>query len=293
MNDRWRSILLTLSLGLAAGLAARLAAAEAATEAAGPAIAPTEGAIKLFNGRDLEGLYTYFRDTKYEDPNKIVTVHDGLLHIAGDGMGGVSTRHAYRDYHMICEFRWGERAWGNRADRAKDSGVLVHAQGPEGAYGGIWMESIEAQIIQGGTGDFIVVRGNGQVQPQLTAEVAKDRDGEYVWRAGGEKRVFTSGRVNWFGRDPDWKDAIDFRGKNDVESPGDQWTRMEVICRGDRITVLVNGVKVNEAFDVHPAEGKLTIQSELAEIFVRRWELWPLDKAPADPPPGGGKPGSR
>lgn len=288
INDRWRCFLLTLFLLLAAGLAAPLAA----SEAAGSAIAPTEGVIKLFNGRDLEGLYTYFRDTKYEDPKKVVTVHDGLLHITGDGLGGVSTRDAYRDYHMICESRWGERAWGGRADRAKDSGVLVHAQGPEGAYAGIWMESIEAQIIQGGTGDFIVVRGNGQVQPQLTAEVTKDRDGEYVWRAGGEKKVFTSGRVNWVGRDPDWKDAIDFRGKNDVESPGNQWTRMEVICRGDRITVLVNCVKVNEAFDVHPSEGKLTIQSELAEILVRRWELWPLGKAPADPPPGGGKPGN-
>jgi len=278
MNSRARSFRLALSLGLAAVVAAQLAAAEAPNR---PPITPTDGVIKLFNGQNLDGLYTYFRDTEYEDPRRVVTVRDGLLHITGDGVGGVSTRNEYRDYHMICEFRWGERTWGNRVDRAKDSGVLVHCQGPEGGYGGIWMESIEAQIIQGGTGDFIVVRGNGQVQPTLTAEITKDRDGEAVWHAGGEKKVFTSGRVNWFGRDPDWKDAIGFRGKDDVESPGDQWTRMDVICRGDRVTILVNGVKVNEGFDVHPSAGKLTIQSELAEIFFRRWELWPLDKAPA------------
>ncbi len=273
-----RSFRLALSLGLAAVLAAQLAAEEAPNR---PPVTPTDGVIKLFNGQNLDGLYTYFRDTKLEDPRQVVTVHDGLLHISGDGMGGVSTRNEYRDYHLICEFRWGPRTWGGRVDRAKDSGVLVHCQGPEGGYGDIWMESIEAQIIQGGTGDILVVRGKGDVKPTLTAEVTKDRDGETVWQAGGEKKVFTSGRVNWFGRDPDWNDVVGFRGKNDVESPGDQWTRMDVICRGDRITILVNGVKVNEGFDVHPSAGKLTIQSELAEIFVRRWELWPLDKAPA------------
>lgn len=278
MSCRVRLFSRALFLGLAAGCTALLAAEEAPTRVP---ITPTDGAIKLFNGRNLDGLYTYFRDTKFEDPRRVVTVHDGLLHITGDGVGGVSTCNEYRDYHMICEFRWGPRTWGGRVDRAKDSGVLVHCQGPEGAYGGIWMESIEAQIIQGGTGDFIVVSGKGDVKPTLTAEITKDRDGESVWHAGGEKQVFTSGRVNWCGRDPDWKDVIGFRGKDDVESPGEEWTRMDVICRGDRITILVNGVKVNEGFDVHPSSGKLTIQSEMAEIFVRRWELWPLDKAPA------------
>ena len=27
------------------------------------------------------------------------------------------------------------------------------------------------------------------------------------WHKGGEKRVFNKGRVNWYGRDPDWKDV--------------------------------------------------------------------------------------
>lgn len=279
MPLRVRSFRLAMSFGFAVLFAAWLTAAETPAR---PPIAPTDGVIKLFNGQDLDGLYTYFRDTKFEDPRKVVTVHDGLLHISGDGLGGVSTRNEYRDYHMLCEFRWGPRTWGARVDRAKDSGVLVHCHGPEGGYGGIWMESIEAQIIEGGVGDILVVRasGKGESPLSLTAEVTKDRDGETVWQAGGEKKVFQSGRINWFGRDPDWKDVRGFRGKKDVESPGDQWTRMDVICRGDRITILVNGVKVNEGFDVRPSAGKLTIQSEMAEIFVRRWELWPLDKAP-------------
>ncbi len=43
---------------------------------------------------------------------------------------------------------------------------------------------------------------------------------------------------------------------------------------------VVNGVVVNEAFDVHPNEGKITLQTEMAEVYVRQWELWPLGKAP-------------
>src|SRR5690606_38183901 len=109
--------------------------------------------------------------------------------------------------------------------------------GPDGGYNGIWLCSIEAQIIEGGCGDFIVVAGkleDGSPAPlSITAHVVQDRDGEYVWSREGQPRTFTSGRVNWFGRDPDWKDELGFRGKQDVEKPDGEWNRMEVICDGD------------------------------------------------------------
>ena len=53
---------------------------------------------------------------------------------------------------------------------------------------------------------------------------------------------------------------------------------MEVICDGDRITNIVNGVVVNEAYDVVPQAGKIIIQTELAEIYFRKIELQPLEK---------------
>jgi hypothetical protein len=110
--------------------------------------------------------------------------------------------------------------------------------------------------------------------------VVQDRDKKWVWHKGGEKREFRKGRVNWFGRDPDWKDERGFRGKHDVESADGQWTRMDVICDGGTITNVVNGVVVNRAFDVQPSSGKIQFQTELAEIFFRKIELWPLGKAP-------------
>ena len=146
------------------------------------------------------------------------------------------------------------------------------------------MACIEAQIIEGGVGDVLVVPGKddeGKPIPlSLTAKVIKDRDGEKVWDADGEPQIFTRGRINWWGRDPDWKDELGIRGPDDKDSPVGEWTRMDVICENDQITVIVNGTVVNRGYDAVPQAGKLTIQTELAEIFVRRWELWPLGKAP-------------
>lgn len=251
------------------------------------AIRPVDGPIKLFNGRNLEGFYTWIRDVTYSDPNKVFTVEDGMIHISGNGYGGLITNEAYRDYHLILEFKWGEKTWGNRVDRARDSGLLVHCWGPNGGYGNTWMASIEAQIIEGGVGDILVLSGihpdTGQALPTLlTAEITKDRDGEKVWKKGGERTTISSGRINWFGRDEDWADKVGFRGRDDVESLFGQWTRMEVIAEGGHLLYKVNGVVVNEAFDAKPDFGRLLLQTEQAEMFVRRFELWPIGKAPED-----------
>lgn len=249
------------------------------------AIRPQGEPIKLFNGKDLDGFYTYLEDTGHQDPRQVFTVKDDMIHISGDGYGGLITEQEYRDYHLIIEFKWGERTWGGRQDRARDSGVLVHCYGSDGGFGGRWMASVEAQIIEGGVGDILVLSGEdsqtGQTLPvSLTAEISTDRDGEKVWQKGGERVTLSRGRINWWGRDEDWADKIGFRGKRDVESPFGQWTRMEIICEGDHLLYKVNGVTVNEAFDVQPSQGKILLQTELAEMFVRRYELWPLGKAP-------------
>ncbi|MBQ16823.1 MAG: hypothetical protein CMJ65_06820 [Planctomycetaceae bacterium] len=248
------------------------------------AIAPSDGPLKLFNGKDLAGLKTWLRDTREKDPRGVFSVKNGMLHISGNGLGYLRTASDYRDYHLVVEFKWGPRTWGNRKDRSRDSGVLVHAAGPDGSGGGTWMASIESQIIEGGCGDFIVIGGkyaNGKPVPtRITCEVTKDRDGEAVWKKGDPRKQFRSGRVNWFGRDPDWKDILGFRGKRDVENVYGKWNRMEVTCRGDTIQVRINGILVNEAHQVFPRSGKILIQTEMAEMFVRRWELWPLDKIP-------------
>jgi hypothetical protein len=245
--------------------------------------------IHLFDGKTLDGFYAWVVDSHREDPLRVFTVVDQVdgapaIRASGEKWGGLTTRESYRDYHLIVEFRWGLLTWGQRKNAARDSGVLVHGQGADGSTGrdfnGPWMRSIEAQVIEGGVGDIILVAGfeadGTRITPSLMARAGKDRDGEPVFDPNGELREFQSGRINWYGRDPDWQDRLGFRGKDDVESPYGQWTRLEVVAQGDRITNIVNGKVVNEGARSSLTEGKILIQSEGAEIFFRRIDLEPL-----------------
>ncbi len=262
--------------------AALVAGAESGAAAEKTPVAVKE-VVRLFDGKAMALVHTTLKDTKGEDPRKVFTVHDGMLHISGDGFGGVMTNEAYRDYHAVLEFKWGPRTWGERKDTAKDSGLMFHLTGPEDAFGGIWPEGFQAQMINGGTGDLFVVKQQGPVAVSLQSE-SENRGGKWYWKKGAPARQVTKGGVFWPDKDPDWKNVAKFRGKNDVESPDGEWTRLEVICEGDRVTIKVNGVLVNEASSLKPAGGKLLVQCEGAELFVRKWELWPLGKAPEMPP---------
>jgi hypothetical protein len=247
----------------------------------GDATRPTE-VIPIFNGKDLTGLYTWLKDTKREDPRKVFSVQDGMLHVSGDGYGYVATQKAYRDYHLVVEYRWGKKTDGGKSVR--NSGVLLHAIGPDGGANGTWMSCIECQLAQGCVGDLIVIRGKdekGEAIPvQLTADVVLGPDKRPRWKEGGDKRTFTQGQLWWSKHDPDYKELLDTRGGDDVESPVGEWTQVECICDGKTIAVRVNGHAINKCYDAFPAAGKILIQSEGFELFVRKWELRPLRKKP-------------
>ncbi len=230
-----------------------------------------------FNGKDLSGFYTYLRDHKFEDPGGVFSVKDGVIRISGDEFGGLTTRGEFRDYHLIAEWKWGERTSGSRKSKARDSGILLHCVGSDGAADGNWMASQECQIIEGGCGDFIMV-GGGSEKPSLTCQTRIGPDGEHYFEKGGKPVTRNSGRYNWWGRDPRWEDVLGFRGARDVEKPAGQWNRMEVICDGASITNIVNGYVVNEGSASSLTKGKIIFQSEGAEILFRKIEIRPLVK---------------
>ncbi|MFN7339963.1 MAG: family 16 glycoside hydrolase [Opitutia bacterium] len=217
-----------------------------------------------------------------DDPKEVFSVTpDGQLRVSGKAYGGLTTKAAYKDYHLVCEYKWGPRTWGKREKASRDSGVLVHCFGPDGANGGAWLASHEAQIIEGGTGDYLALTSRApdgtllQVSAMMEAVRPKGRGG-MVWVPDAPRVKVTGGRVDWQFRDPAWRDVIGFRGKADVESPYGEWTRLEVIAKGDYLEFRVNGVLVNRAFECKPSSGRIQLQTEAAEMFVRRYELHPL-----------------
>lgn len=230
--------------------------------------------LKLFNGKNLEGWYTFLKDRGRDvDPKSVFTVKNRKIRISGEEWGCITTNDEFENYRLTIEFKWGKKTWGTRLTKARDSGVLLHSQGEDGAYAGIWMNSIEVQMIEGGTGDFIVV-GNRAREFSIESPVGPEKHGKfYVYQPDGEYVKIYSGRINWFGRDPQWEDKIDFRGKNDVEKRLGKWNRLECVAAGGKIDVYLNGVLVNQAINVQPQRGRIQIQSEGAELWIKRIDL--------------------
>ena len=252
------------------------------------AITPSS-VIKLFDGKSLANFDTWLVDHHETDPERVFTVVDQIdgapaIRISGQVWGGLLTEQSYRDYRLIVEYRWGGVTWGERKTRTRDSGLLLHAQGRLGNTGkdfnGPWLRSIEFQIIEGGVGDILPVAGYNdqgeQLRPSVTVKSRKDRDGENVFDPNGEPRVYSSGRINWWGRSEDWADRLGFRGPQDVESPGLEWTRLEAVVEKGNLTYYVNGKLVNAGTESSWTEGKIMIQSEGAEIYFRRIDLEPI-----------------
>lgn len=236
--------------------------------------------VQLFNGENLDGWYTFIKGKgRDNDPNKVFTVKNGLLTISGEEYGCITTNNEYENYKLVVDFKWGDATFAPRIERAKDSGILLHSQGEDGGYSGTWMHSIECQIIEGGTGDVIVV-GNGTPEFSATSPVAPEKQNEsYIYNPDGELVTINGGRINWYDRDPDWKDVKGFRGVNDIEKPVGEWNKIECIAKGGDILIYLNDILVSHIVETQPQKGRIQIQSEGAEILFRKVELasLPLD----------------
>lgn len=236
--------------------------------------------VHLFSGVDLGNFYTFIRDRGRDtDPKGVFTVQDGMLRISGEEWGCVTSVEEYENYRLVAEYKWGDETFAPRVKNTRDSGILVHSVGEDGGYSGVWMHSIECQLIEGGTGDFIVV-GDGTDAFSVTCPVRIEADANgneaHYYDPDGKLVTVNEGRINWWGRDPGWQDVLDFRGAKDVEKPIGEWNTIECIADGNTLTVVLNGVTVNRAVACKPTKGRIQIQAEGAEIFFRRVDLVPL-----------------
>jgi hypothetical protein len=243
---------------------------------------PARGAepVALFDGKDIAKWYTFLRDHgKDNDPHGNFTVRDGILRISGQDFGGLITRDEYANYEVQLEYAWGGKVWPPREKTARDSGLLLHSTGLDGAAGKSWLNGIQCNLLEGATGDISITGTDPKYVFRAQAEErpAGKKVGLY-WKNGAPARAFSPGnRLLWFGRDPSWENVVGFRGKNDVEKAVGEWNTLVVAMKGDTMTVRLNGVTVSQATGLEVTRGKLQIQSEGAEILFRRITLSPLD----------------
>jgi hypothetical protein len=247
----------------------------------------------LFNGLDLRGWDTYLGPDlddhgKFisgqpiglnQDPHHVFTIvksgDENLIRISGEKWGAISTVKSYENYHLRLQYKWGVLTWGQKKNKKRDSGLLYHSVGNYGADYGAWMRSQEFQIEETNTGDYWGVAGGMADIPAI-----KKSDSEYVYSLGGVMTNFREGG-------PHGRRCIKNRN---AENPGGEWNVLDLYCHGDTSVHVVNGKPVMILYHQKQMEngqplpltsGKIQIQSEGAEIFLKGIKIQSISQLPA------------
>lgn len=248
----------------------------------------SDGWVALFNGRNLDGWYTFLaKSGKNSDSMGSVRVDNGMLHILGnaDGKesveaGYVCTNQEFSNYRLRVEFKWGSTRFAPRLEAKRDNGILFHLVGPDR----VWPTCMEFQVQEGDVGDAIPVTGVRYLGVQPGA-----------------------GLPPWPNA-PTGNAAVPSTQRRRTERFGnfeklEDWNVLELIVRDDKAAFIVNGRIVNSVFNLErpeplpplgpagavtnsqpPADakfvrlvrGRIALEVEYAETWFRSISIRPL-----------------
>jgi hypothetical protein len=191
--------------------------------------------VPIFNAADTSGWYVYTsKFGKGNDPQKVFQFTDSGIHVSGEDFAYIITKKKYGSFHLIVEFKWGEKKYPPRENAKRDGGILYHTN----IYNGdkIWPRSLEYQIQEGDCGDFWMT--------DSTTILHSDT----LTTATNNFRVIKI---------------------KDAEKPNGQWNFAEVIVKDGFIIHLLNKQVVNKAKLGNTTTGNIVLQSEGAELYYR------------------------
>jgi hypothetical protein len=200
----------------------------------------TAHAEELFNGKDLKG-WTAFSSKEGVKLEDVWSVKDGVIVCKGEPIGWLATEKTYTNYKLTVEWRWGD------PQKPGNSGLFQRIHGEPQTL----PCSIECQLKHESAGDLMGFQGmtiSGDATRAMKPK--KFALGELT---GGVKKLAMA------------------------EKKAGEWNRAEVTVQGDKITVLVNGQKVNEVTGVKIVAGRIGLQSEGGEIHFRNISVTALD----------------
>ena len=217
------------------------------------------GKMRLFNGKNFDGWYTYINgDGKNNDPDHVFTIEDGgVIHASGKKYGYVGTENEYENFKLSVQFKWGQNKFYKDPETRRDAGVLYYCVGPDK----VWMKSLEFQVQEHDCGDMWLTGGEGGA-PSLTVK-SKPVEGsnDFMFDPKGVAKTFTGGRV--------------VKGLEN-EKPNGEWNTAVVIARGPHIEHYINGKLTLVGDNCSLTKGRINVQSEGAEVYYRNISLEPL-----------------
>lgn len=195
-----------------------------------------------------------------------------VLHITGQIYAGLVTQKSYENYHLSLEYKWGEKKWEPRLYQKRDSGVLIHSNGEHGAFWNVWKKSLECQIQESDTGDFIAIAGTSAL-----IEVDSEDSQNPKYQPDANLSPVGSGSQAW-----------GCRHQGDFEKSND-WNRVDILTVGDKVIFAVNGHVVmrlnntrsgNQKTGTALTSGQIQIQSEGAEVDYRNIRMKSITQLP-------------
>ncbi|MBC8004906.1 MAG: DUF1080 domain-containing protein [Verrucomicrobia bacterium] len=237
---------------------------------------------KLFNGKNLknwtiylgspiEGFEDLAKKATPESTYSIVEV-DGqkVIHVSGDIFASLATKAEFANYHLRLEFKWGEKVYGKR-----NSGLLYHSYGPFGAAFGTWMANIEHQLMHQNVGDTYLMANT-----YCDTKVIKSGDGKsYLYDPQGLPLAFS-----------ETHNGRSIKKAYDAEKALGEWNTVDLYCYGQTTIHVVNGQavmvntncsKLENGVKVPLTKGKIQLQSEGGEFFIRKIEIEKIKGLPA------------
>ncbi len=199
-----------------------------------------------------------------------------ILRISGELYGCVSTKKEYENYHLRLKVKWGDKVYDPRKTKLKDSGILYHSIGPDGAeYWRSWMLSQEFQIMEGHFGDFWAQANSAidiKAYPKESAMSPVADESQPFLSFGQDEKLF----------------GYCMRSAN-FEKPMGEWNTVELICFENKslhivndhvVMILKNSRYSEEGIKTAMNKGKIQIQSEAAEVFYKDIEIRPIESLP-------------
>ena len=129
----------------------------------------SDGWVSLFNGRNLDGWYTFLQNSGRDvaQARGMVSVEEGMLRVMGNRAssqaaeaGYLATNQEYENVRIRVEYKWGTKRFAPRLENKRDNGLLYHLVGKDV----VWPTCVECQIQETDVGDYFMLGGTRAVQ---------------------------------------------------------------------------------------------------------------------------------
>ncbi len=209
--------------------------------ASGSVAAERGEAISLFDGESLAGWGSfYIGDAAQED---VWWVADGAIRTSGKPFGYLFTEDRYESFKLVIEWRWPEGV------EPTNSGVLLRIASEPISF---LTKCVEAQLAHGNVGDIWAFYGAAVEGADARFVTVQDHDA--LGNFKGVRKITNAERA-----------------------PG-EWNTYEITLDGEDLTLVLNGVVVNEATGIDVLAGPIGLQSEGGPIEFRKIEITPIEK---------------